>query len=493
MLLLAIKEICIFALNFLLFMLKNILLVALTIIGVMLPASGEVTLDSCRRMALRNNKQMGIEQLKIEQAGYQRKQAQAAYKPSIDFAGTYMHMGRNVSLVDIDNITPTQFLNPATGNYDFVIDAAAGIGISIEGSKVNAVTQKVKDALTFDTHNIFAAGVLVTQPIYMGGKIKALNQITKYAEEIAQLLHDRKAEDVIYDVDQAYWLVVSLKAKEKLAESYLQLVTNLDNDVKKMLEQGVTTRAVLLSVDVKVNEANVALTKVRNGLVLSRMALAQLCGEPLDEPMILADEGRTDLDVALYPSHIDMAQVYDRRNDFNALELGVKVYDEKAKVARSEMLPTVAAVGSVFTTNPHVYNGFKKEFGFNYVIGAMVKIPIWHWGGLSNKYKAALVDAKIKRLEMEEAKEKIELQVTQANFKYQEAYKTYEMTKANLAQADENLRVAQLAFREGMSTSDEVLTAQTAWLKAHSEKIDAEIDVMMCDVYLSKVMGRMKY
>ena len=162
-------------------------------------------------------------------------------------------------------------------------------------------------------------------------------------------------------------------------------------------------------------------------------------------------------------------------------------------MARSEMLPTVAAVGSVFTTNPHVYNGFKKEFGFNYIIGAMVKIPIWHWGGLSNKYKAALVDAKIKRLEMEEAKEKIELQVTQANFKYQEAYKTYEMTKANLAQADENLRVAQLAFREGMSTSDEVLTAQTAWLKAHSEKIDAEIDVMMCDVYLSKVMGRMKY
>ena len=368
-----------------------------------------------------------------------------------------------------------------------------GIGISLDGSKVNAVTQKVKDALTFDTHNLFAAGILVTQPIYMGGKIKALNQITKYAEEIAQYMHDRKAEDVIYGVDQAYWLVVSLKAKEKLAESYLDLVTNLDNDVKKMLEQGVTTRATLLSVDVKVNEANVALTKVRNGLVLSRMALAQLCGEPLDEPMILADENRSDLEVNLHPSHIDMSQVYDRRKDFNALELGVKVFDEKAKVARSEMLPTVAAIGSVFTSNPSVYNGFKKEFGFNYAIGAMVKIPIWHWGGLSNKYKAALVDAKIKHLEMEEAKEKIELQVTQANFKYQEAYKTYEMTKANLVKADENLRIAQLAFREGMSTSDEVLTAQTAWLQAHSEKIDAEIDVMMCDVYLSKVTGRMNY
>ena len=434
---------------------KKLMIVLMSCASLM--TSAQVTLDSCRHMALRNNKQMGIEQLKIEQAGYQRKQAQAAYKPSIDFAGTYMHTGRNVSL------------------------------------KVNAVTQKVKDALTFDTHNLFAAGILVTQPIYMGGKIKALNQITKYAEEIAQYMHDRKAEDVIYGVDQAYWLVVSLKSKEKLAESYLELVTNLDNDVKKMLEQGVTTRATLLSVDVKVNEANVALTKVRNGLVLARMALAQLCGEPLDEPMILADENRSDLEVNLHPSHFDMAQVYDRRKDFNALELGVKVFDEKAKVARSEMLPTVAAIGSVFTSNPSVYNGFKKEFGFNYAIGAMVKIPIWHWGGLSNKYKAALVDAKIKHLEMEEAKEKIELQVTQANFKYQEAYKTYEMTKANLVKADENLRIAQLAFREGMSTSDEVLTAQTAWLQAHSEKIDAEIDVMMCDVYLSKVTGRMNY
>lgn len=469
---------------------------ALTIVLAMwltMTAAAQVTLDSCRHMALRNNKQMGIEQLKIEQAGYQRKQAEAAYKPSIDFAGTYLHTGRNISLVDINNITPTQFLNPSTGNYDFTLEALGGLGISVDGKYVNAATQRVKDALTFDAKNVFAAGVLVTQPIYMGGKIKAMNQITRYAEQIAQRLHDRKAEDVVCEVDQAYWLVVSLKSKERLAQSYLDLVTRLDNDVKKMLEQGVATNATLLSVDVKVNEANVALTKVRNGLVLARMALAQLCGEPLDEPMILADELRGDLDVPLQPRAIDMAQVYERRNDFNALELGVKVFDEKAKVARSEMLPTVAAVGSVFTSNPHVYNGFKKEFGFNYAIGAIVKIPLWHWGGLSNKYKAALVDAKIKHLEMEEAKEKIELQVTQANFKYQEAFKTYEATKANLAQADENLRVAQLAFREGMATSDEVLTAQTAWLMAHSEKIDAEIDIMMCNVYLSKVTGSLKY
>ena len=85
------------------------------------------------------------------------------------------------------------------------------------------------------------------------------------------------------------------------------------------------------------------------------------------------------------------------------------------------------------------------------------------------------------------------MQIGQAAFSYQEAFKTFEATKANLEQADENLRIAGVAFKEGMGTVDEVLAAQTAWLKANSEKIDAEINVQMTLEYLNKVMGTMSY
>ena len=85
------------------------------------------------------------------------------------------------------------------------------------------------------------------------------------------------------------------------------------------------------------------------------------------------------------------------------------------------------------------------------------------------------------------------MQISQAAFRYQEAFKTLEATKANLDQANENMRIADLAFKEGMGTIDEVLTAQTAWLKANSEKIDAEIDVQLTYEYLTKVMGTMNY
>jgi len=153
------------------------------------------------------------------------------------------------------------------------------------------------------------------------------------------------------------------------------------------------------------------------------------------------------------------------------------------------MLPNLALVGAYEFSNPNMYDGFKKSFKGAFSVGAMLTIPIWHWGGNMSKYRAAESDEVIRRLELENAREMVSLQVSQASFKTQESYKTYRMTMTNLAKADENLRTATLAFREGVATTDNVMAAQTAWLKAHSEQIDALIEVQLCQTYLSKALG----
>ena len=159
----------------------------------------------------------------------------------------------------------------------------------------------------------------------------------------------------------------------------------------------------------------------------------------------------------------------------------------------ASMLPNIALVGAYSFSNPNMNDGYKNRFGGAFHVGAMITIPIWHWGGNYNKYRAAKSETTIMRLQLEDAKEKIQLQVSQAAFKARESLKTYITTQSNLANADENLRHAQIAFREGMATTDHVMAAQTAWLKANSENIDAEIDVNLCRVYLSKVLGTMDY
>ena len=475
---------------------RNIVLIALCAIS-MAASAQVVTLDSCRHMALRNNKEIQQASLAIEKAGYQRKEAAAAYLPQFDLTAGYIYNSRKISLIKEDQMLPTKSFNLQTGTYDYnlVIDPRTGAPLQLENGQYvpSTVALLPKSGLTFNIHSLMGGALTVTQPIYMGGKITAMNQITDLAEQLAHEMRESKVEDIIYNVDAAYWQVISLCAKQKLARSYVDLVQKLDDDVKVMVGEGVATRANQLAVDVKLNEANVDLTKVNNGVTLSRMLLAQLCGLPVNTMMTLAEEGRDELGLNLAPSNFNLDEVYDKRHDVRSLQLATKIYDQQVKVARSEMMPKLAAVAAVHATNPNTYNGFENRFGAAFSVGAMLKVPLWHWGGLSNKVKAAQVEANVKRLELDDAKEKIALQISQAAFSYQEAYKTYEATKSNLAQADENLRIAGIAFKEGMGTVDEVLGAQTAWLKANSEKIDAEINVQLTYEYLTKVMGNMNY
>lgn len=460
-------------------------------------------------MALANNKEMMVKAEKVRQAGYTKKQAFAAYLPGIDFAGGYTYNQKNLSIFSEDQHLPVGTFDPMTKGYKYEQATFPVIGpdgkpvmgpdgkpivvpLTLpDGTPIPAQTALIpKEAMEFDIHNVFFGAVTLTQPIYMGGKIVAMNKLAGIGEEAAKQLQRNEAQNVVYSVDAAYWTLVSLKAKHELAKSYVNLLDTLDRNVKLMVEQGVATRSDLLSVDVKLNEANVDLLKVENGLSLCRMALAQLCGLPLDSQMQVADEGKTDISPAAnIATSYNMEEVYANRPDLHALELAAKAKDMEKRVAMSEMLPNVALMGAYSVSNPNMFNGFSKKFAGAFSVGVMVKVPIWHWGGNYNKYRAAASEQTIMKLEVADAKEKIDLQVTQAAQKAQEAVKTYLATESNLAKAQENLRTANLGFREGVIATTEVMAAQTAWLKANSENIDALIDVQLCDVYLSKVLG----
>lgn len=454
------------------------------------------TLDSCRTLALSQNKELLMQAQRVKAAAYERREAFAAYLPAIDFEGGYMYNQKEISIFDKDQLLPTKSFNPATGSYEFNLVTNPETHMPVKGPDGQYIPSTValipKEAMTYNIHNVFMGAVTLTQPIYMGGKIIAMNKMAQAAEEAARNMQAQARQDVVYAVDAAYWQVVSLAAKYRLATSYVNLLDSLDRNVGIMLQEGVATRSDLLTVDVKLNGAQVDLTKVENGLVLSRMLLAQLCGLPVDTPMQLADEA-TDPTASTPVAPWNIEQVYATRPDLQALEAYTRVTDQQSRVALSSMLPNVALIGAYSAMNPNMYDGFKRKFAGAFTVGVMVKIPIVHWGGNYNKYRAARARQHVAELELDDAREKVALQVSQASFKSREAMKTYLMTIANMAKAQENLDNAQAGFAEGVLTTDNVLEAQTAWLKANSEKIDAMIDVQLCDTYLNKVLGRTIY
>ncbi|MCX4259683.1 MAG: TolC family protein [Muribaculaceae bacterium] len=456
----------------------------------------QLTLEKCRELALQNNKQILIGAEKVRAAGYQKKEAFAAYLPAIDFNGGYFYNQKNLSLFDSDQMLPTKTFDLATQSYQFNLVKNPYTGEPIKGPDGQYVPETValipKEAMEFDIHNVFFGAVTLTQPIFMGGKIVAMNKLTGFAEDLARAMHSNEAQNVVYAVDGAYWQVVSLEAKEKLALSYVALLDSLDRDVKAMVAQGVATRSDLLSVDVKLNQAQIDLTKVQNGVALSKMALAQICGLPISDEYTLADDLSAVDTEAEIADNYNMEEVYSRRQDLQALELGAKITGQQKNVARASMMPNVALMGTYSFSTPNMYDGFKNRVGGAFSVGVVVSVPILHWGGNYNKYRAARSQETIMQLKLQDAREMVDLQVKQAAFKAQEALKTYDMTLTNLSKADENLRTASLGFHEGVLVADDVMKAQTAWLQAESEKIDASIDVHLCDVYLSKVLGTLQ-
>jgi len=485
-----------------------------------------LSLDSCRAMALRNSKQLGVAEVKQDVAKNLRRSARTKYLPHVSAIGTYQYTSEELSLLNdqqktsLSNIGTTMAgslqgmaggLQQHLGNLGQMLGQ---LGVPLEAFQqmagqmqqqmgqtltntaglLNTEGQKIVDAFRTDTRNIFAGSILVTQPVFMGGAILALNRMADINEDMMQYSADVRRQAVLYGVDQAYWQVVSLKHKQELAQGYLDVVKKLDSDVQKMIAEGVATRSEGLSVSVKVNEAEMTLQKVNDGLALSRMLLCQKIGLPLNEPVVLVDEntenlGSVDLQAIAPPSGGEAGSL---RPELKMLGSAVDLSREATNLLRAANLPQVALTGGYAVSNPNVLNGFEKKFGGFWNVGLLVRIPIWNWGDVAYKVRASKGATAIANLELDEARDLIELQVNQSMLHVEEANKRLALAQTSIERAEENLRVANVGFQEGVITPTIVMEAQTAWLQARSQLIDAQIDVRLSQVDLQKALGTLK-
>jgi len=463
-----------------------------------------LTLDSCRALALRNNKQLSISRVKQEVAANMRKSARTKYLPHVNALGGYEWTSREISILNNNQKSALNNLgtNLATGiqggiaPYMQILPPALQQQLATDLTQVagalNQGGQRIANAFRTDTRNMFAGAITVTQPIFMGGAIVAMNKLAAEGEKLAANSAEVNMQSTLYSIDQAYWQVVSLRHKQKLAQSYVELVRKFDGDVQKMIQEGVATRSEGLSVQVKVNEAEMTLTKVNDGLVLSRMLLCQLCGLPVSEQVVLADEESGNLETPVMAPVADAELAVENRPELKMLQNVVDMSRQATNILKAGNLPQVMLMGGYAVSNPNVLNGFERKFGGIWNVGVMVRVPVWNWGDVAYKVRASKGATTIAHLELDEAREKIELQVSQCSFQVSEAVKKLEMATSNTERAEENLRTANLGFSEGVISPSTVLEAQTAWLQAQSEKIDAEIDVKLSEVNLQKAMGTLR-
>ena len=405
---------------------RTILLLTFVVTVSCMHAQRMLTLEECRNLAIQNNKELQISGEKIKMADNEKKAAFTKYFPQLSANGAYMWNQKDINLLDMGALSSS---------------LSSSLGGLAQLPMIQHLMSGVNDMQHLDVQNIWVGNVSLVQPVFMGGKIVNYNQITKFAKQLAESMNNLQLQDLIYKTDETYWQVISLVNKKKLADAYVDLLRKMDSDVTAMIYEGVATEADGLSVKVKLNEAEMAQTKVENGLALTRMLLAQICGLSLEEDLSLADEKLDNFPVETTQASADLNEAFMNRNELRSLDLTTKIYKRKERIALAEMLPNVALAANYFVTNPNVFNGFKNDFAGMFNVGVMVKVPLSGWWEGTYRRNSAKAETRIKTLEWQDAREKIELQVNQSVYKVNEAGKKLIASSRNMENAEENLRL----------------------------------------------------
>ena len=467
------------------------------------------TLPDCRDMALSASSSAKMKQEALLAAEYNRKAALAAMFPRISANAGYMWNSKDAHLISNEAAFSfgTATIAP-DGNASFSWSDASAFGRLQNQVAGTILEQPVKtfsddiaqhiadaykyvyDAATVDLTHVVVAQATVMQPIYVGGRLIQSYKIAQAAENMAKIESEAKREDIIYKVDEAYWRVVAVTQKKQLAEQYYTLLSQLEQDIQEAVNEGMATQSDLLNVTTKRGDAEVKKLQAENGLTLSHMALAQLCGLPLSTSFILDSSGLNDTD--LPTSDIDAEVSVANRSELQLMEQAQEIAKRTAKMAGAGLQPNIIAQASYMYTNPNFENGNSSNWdgkGF-FSAGVVVNVPIVHADDIL-RYKAAKHAANVVAMKTEETRELLTLQTTQASQKLAEAQQKIAVAQLTQKNAEEVLRMARASFDAGLITASELMQAQTLWLSAATDLVDAQTEAKTIETQLRKYLGKL--
>jgi len=426
-----------------------------------------LTLDSCRSLAKEHSRTLQQKDEEIKAAHAKKQQVMTNFFPQVAARGVYLHMQKELHLIDWDK---------PLGHLNFLIP------------------ERLRHLGTVDLRNLWVGNVTAIQPLFLGGKIISGYQMASLAERLQRELRQTAETEVETKLDETYWQVVSLRSKERLLDQLVRLLEQTVKDVDASIDAGVATKADGLSVRTKLSEAEVKRSQVVNGLELSRMLLADLCGLSEDEPFTLAEEGHLqELLLSTQTAPIardeDTEAAIERRSEIRSLRLVDSIYSKRVNMESASLFPKLYGVASYSTTNPNSFQGQKKEFGGQYYLGLMLEVPISDLFSGTFKRRQAKAEHRVKQLELAEARSKINLQIKQALRTADDARRAYTTALGAVKMAEENMRYAKAGYDEGVIPLLNYTMAQTAWMSAQDSLIDAQIRVLLTESKLKKILA----
>ena len=431
-----------------------------------------LSLEQCKELALKNNRQAIHAELSVAIAKEQKKEAFTNYFPSVNALGLGFAANKPLMSMEMDM---SAMMQPLMDVFTPVILWAMQNGAAIDPNAFAALQNSEPQKIEMLKNGVIA-GVMATQPIFAGGQIINGNRLAKVGVEIRQLQKQITENEVLLETERSFWQLVSLQEKMKTVEDSEAMLVRILSDVKAAVSAGLTTNNDLLRVELEQNRLESGKLKLENGLRLVKMVLGHKMGVSADSFIIQQPE--FDTFIALQEGNIGDLGDLQNRPEYTLLEKSVEVARLQQKMEVGKNLPTIAIGAGYNSMNFDMpkEGGMKNSFG---MVFANVSIPITDWWGGSHAVKR-------KKLELQQAenaqKENSELllqQMQSIQNGLNEAYRQVFIARKSIQSAEQNLKISQDNYHAGVTRLADWLEAQNLLQQSHDQHTEAVTEYLV--------------
>lgn len=406
-----------------------------------------LTLDSCLRLAQENNPAIRRAELEVERAEQVRMQALTKFFPQVQATAVGFHALEpmvEVSLDDIGQASVRELLTLLYGQFG----EALGLG----------------NTVSLFQHGV-SAGVTAVQPVFMGGKIIAGNQLAKVGVEAAQLQEQMTRRDLLEEVEESYWLVVGLQDKRRTLEHVTLLMDTVEHIVAVAVQSGLALETDLMQVEMKRSELERQRILLESGLGLARRALAHSIGVDAIGEVESADVLREQPSVSASAERVEQ----------QLLALKTRATELERTMTIADALPRVV-VGASYGYGRTDVNILRDGMGgWNGALFAMVSVPLTGWWETGHRIKEKSIVVEQARLEQQDLMVKLGLRSEQARDEMLVAAMLVEQAERAVNLAAKRAHLSEVGYRAGTVSVTELLTAEVDLMQAENELTDARI------------------
>ncbi|OGW20943.1 MAG: hypothetical protein A2X55_12645 [Nitrospirae bacterium GWB2_47_37] len=294
----------------------------------------------------------------------------------------------------------------------------------------------------------------------------------------------KTAFDIVLNVKSAFYDVLKKRDLFKVSSTALTTTERHLAQSKELYKEGLAPRSDVIKSEVQASNARLDVIKAENAFLSAKANLATAMGQPVttDFNVISHDEGLLPIMVPLKDA---IAVAYDQRPELKGSRARIESAKANIDQTKSGLYPNLSLDAS--------YGWQQDEFspsGKKWNIGLTIGIPIFEQFTVKSKISQAAANlAGLKASETQTIRN-IELEVQQAWLYLKEAMERLDVTRKTLEQAEEDMRVSEGRYKEGIGNILEVLDAQTALTQARTNNVVALYDIAGTGAKLDRAIGK---